>query len=141
MLSKVNTLNIIRVGYNQTSELLIKREVRKEKGCAQQVKIKKYKNIFIIYFICLLFILFLLWWLSWYYNFYFALFRNTMSGNAKSNHRRFSVRRSVLINFAKFTGKHLCQSLFFNKVAGHPATLLKTRDSGTSIFLWVLRNF
>ena len=30
--------------------------------------------------------------------------------------------------FAKFTGKHLCQSLFFNKVAGlRPATLLKKR--------------
>ena len=28
----------------------------------------------------------------------------------------------------KFTGKHLCQSLFFNKVAGmRPATLLKKR--------------
>ena len=25
----------------------------------------------------------------------------------------------VLRHFAKFTGKHLCQSLFFNKVAGH----------------------
>ena len=24
----------------------------------------------------------------------------------------------VLKNFAKFTGKHMCQSLFFNKVAG-----------------------
>ena len=34
----------------------------------------------------------------------------------------------VLINFAKFTGKHLCQSLLFNKVAGlRPATLLKKR--------------
>ena len=34
----------------------------------------------------------------------------------------------VLENFAKFTGKHLCQSLFFNKVAGlRPATLLKKR--------------
>ena len=32
----------------------------------------------------------------------------------------------VLRNFAKFTGKHLCQSLYFNKVAGlRPATLLK----------------
>ena len=31
-------------------------------------------------------------------------------------------------NFAKFTGKHLCQSLFFNKVAGlRPATLLKKK--------------
>ena len=26
--------------------------------------------------------------------------------------------KSVLKNFAKLTGKHLCRSLFFNKVAG-----------------------
>ena len=32
--------------------------------------------------------------------------------------RRCSVKKGVLRNFAKFTGKHLCQSLFFNKVAG-----------------------
>ena len=36
----------------------------------------------------------------------------------RSNHWRCSVRKSVLGNFAKFTGKHLRQSLFFNKVAG-----------------------
>ena len=31
-------------------------------------------------------------------------------------------------NFARFTGKHLCWSLFFNKVAGlRPGTLLKKR--------------
>ena len=37
-------------------------------------------------------------------------------------------RKGVLRNFAKFTGKHLCQSLFFNKAAGlRPATLLKKR--------------
>ena len=30
------------------------------------------------------------------------------------------------MNFVKFTGKHLCQCLFFNKVAAlRPATLLK----------------
>ena len=27
-------------------------------------------------------------------------------------------KEAVLRNFIKFTGKHLCQSLFFNKVAG-----------------------
>ena len=27
-------------------------------------------------------------------------------------------KKGVLGNFAKFTGKHLCQSLYFNKVAG-----------------------
>ena len=35
-------------------------------------------------------------------------------------------RKGVPRNFAKFTGKHLCQGLFFHKVAGlRPATLLK----------------
>ena len=37
-------------------------------------------------------------------------------------------KKGVLRNFTKFTGKHMCQSLFFNKVAGlRPATLLKKR--------------
>ena len=30
--------------------------------------------------------------------------------------QRCSVRKSGLRNFAKFTGKHLCQGLYFNKV-------------------------
>ena len=43
-----------------------------------------------------------------------------------SSHRRCSIEKGVFRNFAKFTGKHLCQSLFFNKKAGlRPATLLK----------------
>ena len=34
--------------------------------------------------------------------------------------------KGVLRNFTKFTRKHICQSIFFNKVAGlRPATLLK----------------
>ena len=37
-------------------------------------------------------------------------------------------KKGVLKKFTKFTGKHLYQSLFFNKVAG-------LRDSGTSFFL------
>ena len=46
----------------------------------------------------------------------------------RSSHRRCSVKKCVLRNFAKFTGKHLCQRLFFNKVAGlRPTTLLKKR--------------
>ena len=38
--------------------------------------------------------------------------------SSRSSHRMCSLRKSVLRNFAKFTGPHLCQSLFFNKVAG-----------------------
>ena len=36
----------------------------------------------------------------------------------RSSHRRCSVRKGVLRNFAKSTGKYLCQRLFLNKVAG-----------------------
>ena len=37
-------------------------------------------------------------------------------------------KKGVLRNFIRFTGKHLCRSLFFDKVAGlRPATLLKKR--------------
>ena len=36
----------------------------------------------------------------------------------RSSHQRHSVKTGVLRNFAKFSGKHLRQSLFFNKVAG-----------------------
>ena len=36
----------------------------------------------------------------------------------RSSHQRCSFKKDVLRNFVKFTGKHLCQSLFFNKVAG-----------------------
>ena len=36
----------------------------------------------------------------------------------RSRHRRCSMKKGVLKNFPKFTGKHLCQSLVFNKVAG-----------------------
>ena len=44
----------------------------------------------------------------------------------RSSHRKLYIKIGVLKNFAKFTGKHLCQSIFFNKVAGlNPATLLK----------------
>ena len=38
------------------------------------------------------------------------------------------VKKGVLRNFAKFTGKQLCQSLLFNKVTDlRPAALLKKR--------------
>ena len=38
--------------------------------------------------------------------------------SCRSSHRRCSVRKGAFRNFAKLTGKHLCQGLFFNKDAG-----------------------
>ena len=46
----------------------------------------------------------------------------------RSSHRRCSTRKGVLRNFAKLTGKDLCQSLFFNKATDlRSATLLKKK--------------
>ena len=58
------------------------------------------------------------------------VFAITVQMTTRSSHQRCSVRKSVLRNFVNFTGKHLCQVLFYNKVAGpepEPATLLKKR--------------
>ena len=57
----------------------------------------------------------------------------------KSSHWRCSVKKGALRNFANFTGKHLCQKRFFNKVAGLRG--YQKRVSGTGVFLWILRNF
>ena len=47
-------------------------------------------------------------------------------GVIRSSCPEMFCKKGVLRNFTKFTGKHLCQSFFFNKVAGlRSATLLK----------------
>ena len=43
----------------------------------------------------------------------------------RSSHRRCSVRKGVLRNFAKFTGKNLCHGLFVNKVVGLACNFIK----------------
>ena len=46
----------------------------------------------------------------------------------RSIHQKCSIKKGVIRNFVKFTGKHMCQSIFFNKVAAlRYATLLKKR--------------
>ena len=46
----------------------------------------------------------------------------------RSSHPAVFCKKGVLRYFTKFTGKHLCQSLYFNKVAGmRPAALLNKR--------------
>ena len=53
----------------------------------------------------------------------------------KSSHPKVFGEKGVLKNFAKFTGKHLCQDLFFNKVAGlRPATLSKKKRTLAQVF-------
>ena len=40
-------------------------------------------------------------------------------------------KKGVLKDFAKFTGKYLCQSLFFNKVAGGANTVTTNTNVST----------
>ena len=61
---------------------------------------------------------------------------NTQSICFRSSHQSCSIKKAVLKNFAIFTGKHLCWSLFLVR----PATLLK-RDYNLGVFLWILWNF
>ena len=54
-----------------------------------------------------------------------------------------AVTRRCSRIFAKFTGKHLCQGLFSNKVAGWgwDLQLYLKKESGKGVFLLILQNF
>ena len=52
--------------------------------------------------------------------------QNLKMWKIQNSHTEVSCKKGVLKSFLKVTEKQLCQSLFFNKVAGfRPATLLK----------------
>ena len=54
------------------------------------------------------------------------LFKFSCNDSYRSSLPEVFCKEGVIRNFVKFAGKHLCQSFFFNKVAGlRPATLLK----------------
>ena len=61
-----------------------------------------------------------------YKSMWFVFWNNSMILRFRSSHQRCFVRKGVLRNLESFTVKHLCQSLFFNKVTRlMSATLLK----------------
>ena len=68
---------------------------------------------------------------AWYPNFTLKMKNKIQikySNKCKSSRLEIICKKGVLRNFTKFTGKYMCQSLFFNKVPGlRPATLLKKR--------------
>ena len=53
-----------------------------------------------------------------------VFFEKKTSGFRSSRPEVF-CKKGVLKNFAKFKGKHLCQSLFFDKVAGAACNFIK----------------
>ena len=58
---------------------------------------------------------------------------NTVNGcllnMVRSSHQRCSIKNGVLRNFAKFTGKHLCQSLLLMKLRASKETLAQMYSS------------
>ena len=59
-----------------------------------------------------------------------------------SSHLEVFFWKGALINFTKFTGKHLTGSeAFLIKSKGWGLQLYKKRNSDTCVFLWNLRNF
>ena len=51
--------------------------------------------------------------------------KNFICSIFRSSRPEVFCKKGVLRNFTKFTGKHLCQSLFFNKVADVRLLLVK----------------
>ena len=64
-----------------------------------------------------------------------------MFDRLRSSHPELFCKKGVLRNSAKLTGKYLCQSHIFNKVAGWGMQLYQKRDSDTGAFLWNWPNF
>ena len=57
----------------------------------------------------------------------------------RSSRPEVLCERGVLENFAKFTGKHLCQSLFFNKVTGlAPSGVISNNRFPFSNFVFII---
>ena len=66
---------------------------------------------------------------------------NTIS-SLRNSRPEVSCKKDVLRRFTKFLGKHLCQSLFLNKVAGLPVNFVKLlRTSFFIEHLWWLLLF
>ena len=63
-----------------------------------------------------------------------------MPATGWSSRREVFCKKEVPKKVLKFTRKHLCRSLFFNKVSGLLSATLLKKDSYTDEFQWILRN-
>ena len=52
----------------------------------------------------------------------------------RSSRPEVFCKKGVFKNFAKFTEKHLCQNLFFNKVAGLRSVTLLKQETLTQVY-------
>ena len=59
----------------------------------------------------------------------------------RSGHPEMLLKITVLKNFENDNGKHLCWSLFFNRIADLRYASLLNWDSCTGVFVWILKTF
>ena len=71
---------------------------------------------------------------------FISLEERTLASIYRSNHQKCSIKKGVLRNFTTFTGKHLSQSLLFNKVAGLGTPFLQI-TSGHCFCIYLLGNY
>ena len=83
-------------------------------------------------------ILLILHWLLWLLIHLILLTFTILTQSPEQNSE--AAAGGVLKDFANFTGKHLCWSLFFTNLQAFRSTLLLKRYSYTYVFLWNLRN-
>ena len=78
------------------------------------------KDVYHLKDILFLWIVFSLWRLMKliFSNFFPINRSNILYSLFRSNYQRCSLRKGIPRNFTEFAGKHLCQSLFLNKVVG-----------------------
>ena len=60
--------------------------------------------------------------------------------NVRSSHQNSSVKIGVFRNFASFTGRELCWSLFLIELQTLSSAALLEIDSNTDVFLWNLQD-
>ena len=97
-----------KISYSKTDygKLAIKEKVNRRKIFDIQSILKKFKKI---YRMLLIFVSYIS---------YFTFNKKCLTSFMRSSHSEMFCQKGVLKNFSKLAGKHLCQSLFFNKVAG-----------------------
>ena len=71
---------------------------------------------------------------------FISLEERTLASIYRSSHQKCSIKKGVLRNFTTFTGKHLSQSLLFNKVAGLGTPFLQI-TSGLCFCIYLLGNY
>ena len=66
---------------------------------------------------------------------------NHVTTQYRSSHQKCFFLKKMFLKIWQNSQENMCQSLFFNKVAGFSLQFYYKRDSGTGVFLWICKTF